>query len=66
MFRIILPTAFAAMIAIPALAQQADTTPAAPKPEAQAAPDAATPAPAPMPILPAQGSNCGSTKQMTS
>ena len=56
MFRLALACA---LLALPATAQQAETP--APTP-----PEAATPAPPPPPVTPAQGSDCGQAKQVTS
>lgn len=63
MFRLALPTAFATLLTLPAMAQQADPAPALvpPTPEAQTSPDTV-----PMPVLPAGGAGCDRTKQMTS
>ena len=62
MLRLTIPCAFAAILAMPALAQEAaPPTPAPiPLPEAVQTPEA------PMPIMPAETSGCGKTRQMTS
>lgn len=63
MFRLALPTAFATLLSLPAMAQQADPAPAPPPP----APEAQTgPETVPVPIMPAEGVGCDRTKQMTS
>lgn len=60
MFRFVL---VACVLALPAVAQDATTTPPQPKP----APAESAPAPTvPLPIMPAETGGCGKTRQMTS
>lgn len=58
MTRLIPPTLFAMLLALPAAAQETPAPPAEPVTEA-------TPAPAP-PVIPAQTSGCGRAKQLNS